>query len=462
VGSPVTGFTITPDHMDVVVTVGSPVTGFTITPDHMDVIVTVGSPATGFTITPDHVDVVVTVGDPNSFTITPEHIDVVVTVDESIVPAPVVTEGRISTYGNQFIDSDSNTVRLKTVNWFGAEGNNRTPHGTWARAYTDIIDDIAAMGFNCIRLPFSGEFSNTSMTPPAASFDDELNPDFVGKTSLEIFDMIIAYAGTLGLYVVLDHHRAWAGDGADGSPVQSGYTLSDWMATWVVMATRYADNLTVIGADVHNEPHNLDWSTWAGYAEQCGNAIHAVAPEWLIFVEGVGEYNGESYWWGGQLKGVATRPVVLSASNKLVYSPHEYGVSVGSQAWLKSDSNTSVTNWPLNLYPVWTDAWGYIYEQEIAPIWIGEFGGHFGVDGDGTVGAMPNGTFESEWVTELVKYLNGDFNGNGTSDIALDDQGMSFSYWSYNPNSGDTGGLVQDDWTTHQSVKLTLINQLLA
>jgi endoglucanase len=39
---------------------------------------------------------------------------------------------------------------------------------------------------------------------------------------------------------------------------------------------------------------------------------------------------------------------------------------------------------------------------------------------------------------------------------------MSFAYWSFNPNSGDTGGLVQGDWLTPQSGKLALLADLLA
>ena len=372
-----------------------------------------------------------------------------------------VPAGRISTLGNQFVDSTGRTVRLRSVNWFGGEGTNHTPHGTWARAYTDIIDDIADMGFNCIRMPFHGGWSDAALTPPETAFDAALNPSFVGATALEILDQIIEYSGSKGLRVVLDHHRRTPGAGADGSPEGAGYNVGDWLATWAVMANRYRDNLVVIGADVHNEPHSHTWVDWASLVEQCGNMIHLIAPDWIIFAEGVGEYDGASYWWGGQLAGVATRPITLDVPNKLAYSPHEYGVSVGEQSWLKSNSNTSVPNWPANLYSVWQAAWGFIFEQSIAPIWIGEFGGHFGVDGSGTVGAMPNGTYEAEWVTELCKYLNGDIDGDGNRDIPETDKGMSFSYWSFNPNSGDTGGLVQDDWVTRQDVKLALIDPVL-
>ena len=38
---------------------------------------------------------------------------------------------------------------------------------------------------------------------------------------------------------------------------------------------------------------------------------------------------------------------------------------------------------------------------------------------------------------------------------------MSFAYWSFNPNSGDTGGLVTDDWVTPQRDKLEALRPLL-
>ena len=38
--------------------------------------------------------------------------------------------------------------------------------------------------------------------------------------------------------------------------------------------------------------------------------------------------------------------------------------------------------------------------------------------------------------------------------------GMSFAYWSFNVNSGDTGVLVQTDWITEQAGKLALIAPL--
>lgn len=447
---------LNPSQVDLTVSVSATAGVLSVAPLQQDLTVTVEDGAGVLSVAPLQQDLTVTVEDgAGQLTLADDSITLLVTVEEPV--------SRLSTSGNQLVDEDNNTVRLRTVNWFGGEGSNHLPNGLWggARRYTDIIDDIAAMGFNCIRLPFSGAWSNPSLTPPTTAWSATLNPEFDGLTALEILDLILAHCATHQLYVVLDHHRAYPGAGADGSPVQSGYTEADWINTWQQMASRYKDNPTVVGADVHNEPHHLDWNSWAGLVERCATAIHAIAPDWLIFAEGIGAPEGESAWWGGYFKDVSSRPINLSTPNKLVYSPHEYGVSVGQQSWLKSSSNPNVAGWPTNLYAVWRALWGFIYEDGIAPIWIGEFGGHFGVDGNGQVGGRPDGSQEAEWVTELVKYLNGDFNGNGQSDIPANAQGMSFSYWSYNPNSGDTGGLVQDDWVTHQQVKLDLIAGLL-
>src|SRR5262249_62287826 len=91
-----------------------------------------------------------------------------------------------------------------------------------------------------------------------------------------------------------------------------------------MLAERYAGNPTVIGADLHNEPYNGTWggggaNDWAAAAERAGNAIGAVNPNWLIFVEGIGTYQGQSYWWGGNLLGVKDRPIRLGLATNMGY-----------------------------------------------------------------------------------------------------------------------------------------------
>jgi aryl-phospho-beta-D-glucosidase BglC (GH1 family) len=356
---------------------------------------------------------------------------------------------RLHTEGTAIKNSEGDTVLLKSVNWHGAEGTNLIPHGLWTaagRSYKSILNEIRGWGFNCIRLPFSGAWLTQGDDPAVSTaFDATLNPEFVGKTTLECIDLILDHCELIGLYVVLDHHRRSAGSGADGSPVGGGYTEANWQATWTMLATRWADRPCIAGADLHNEPHDLTWDDWLDLVEPCAEAIHAIAPDWLIFVEGVGTYEGDTYWWGGQLAGVADRQVSITATDKTVYSPHEYAHSVSLQSWLQYPGH-AVTGWPTSLLAVWEAAWSFILTDGIAPIWIGEMGGWFGIDGSGNL-TKPYATEEEQWLATLSDFLI--------------EHGGSWCYWTYPPLSGDTGGLLEDDWSTPIQHKLDLLAPLL-
>ncbi len=59
-----------------------------------------------------------------------------------------------------------------------------------------------------------------------------------------------------------------------------------------MLAERYRDHSSVIGADLHNEPHgqlhgeNGDVRTdWHLAAKRVGNAILSVNPNWMIIVK---------------------------------------------------------------------------------------------------------------------------------------------------------------------------------
>lgn len=357
----------------------------------------------------------------------------------------------LKTAGTKIVRLSGETVQIKAINWFGIESSNRVPHGLWADGYKLMINRMKSLGFNAIRLPFAG--NSFTVTPTGVDFTKPENGVFQSATTpgqckpaLECLDIIIDYAASQGMWIILDYHRRVIGTGADGNPVGTGQTQQQWIDNWLMLATRYKAKANVIGADLYNEPHLLTWSAWAALAELAGNAIHIIAPHWLMLVEGVGSYNGEAYWQGGQLRGVHDRPITFTVQNRLVYSPHEYGQSVATQKWLKSVATPVVENWPHNLESIWQDAWGFITEQGIAPVLVGEFGGKFGYNGTG-VDNQANGAVEREWGAKLVTYLQA--------------TGTSFAFWSYNPNSADTGGIVQDNWTTLQAGKVALLSPLL-
>lgn len=352
------------------------------------------------------------------------------------------TTSYFHTFGNQILDENNNAVRIAGVNWFGFESSNYAPHGLWARGYQEMMDQMKAEGFNTIRLPFSNQLFDAGSTPNGIDFAK--NPDLKGLTGLQIMDKVVDYAGQIGLRIILDHHRSGAGAGAEGSGLwyTDAYSESRWISDWQVLARRYADNPTVIGADLHNEPHGpATWGAggttdWRLAAERAGNAILAVNSKWLIVVEGVESGSSGNYWWGGNLSDAGSYPVRLDVAGRLVYSPHDYPASVYPQPWFDAG------DYPNNLDEIWDRNWGYLFRQGTAPILLGEFGSKLET------------TSDRQWLDSLVKYLGGDLDLDGDSDLAAGQLGPSWTYWSWNPNSGDTGGILKDDWTTVQREKV--------
>lgn len=370
--------------------------------------------------------------------------------DASVVERDVVTTtgpvGALSTEGNRIVDEAGNTVKIAGINWFGLESGRFAPDGLHARNLEDMMDQMVELGFNTIRLPFSQDLFDGGM-PSGINYS--LNPGLQGLNGLEIMDRVIEYAGEIGLKIILDHHRPAAGAGAsdNGLWYDSSHSEKDWIDTWKMLADRYADEKAVIGADLHNEPHAATWggggaTDWAAAAERAGDAIHSVNKDWLIFVEGVANKDG-SYWWGGNLKGVAERPIDLKQDGKVVYSPHDYPNSIYEQPWF------SDKDFPDNLTKKFKEFWGYIHEEKIGPVMLGEFGSRLTDPKD------------IAWFEKITAYLSGDFDADGDRDAGANDPGINWTWWSWNPNSGDTGGILKDDWTSVHENKLEGLKDLM-
>ncbi|MFD9592404.1 cellulase family glycosylhydrolase [Kitasatospora sp. NPDC059973] len=336
------------------------------------------------------------------------------------------------TSGRQLLDEAGRPVRIAGVNWFGFETADHVPHGLWARDYGSMIDQMRALGFNTIRLPYSDDLFRGSV-PTGVNHSGGMNADLEGLTSLQVMDRIVDRAGSAGLKVILDRHRPDAG-GQSALWYTSAVPESTWLADLRAIAARYAGNPTVIGIDLHNEPHDpacwgcgdpaLDWRL---AAERGGEAVLGANSSLLVLVEGVQSFQGSSTWWGGNLRGAAAYPVRLGVPNRLVYSAHEYATSVARQPWFDDPA------FPANLPAVWDSNWGYLFRQNIAPVWVGEFGSTLQAAADRT------------WLTALTQYLR------PTAQAGAD--AFSWTFWSWNPNSGDTGGILKDDWTTVDTVK---------
>lgn len=340
----------------------------------------------------------------------------------------------LSTKNGKIVDASGREVTLTGVNWFGFETDAYAPHGLWARNWEDMLDQIAASGFNTIRLPYSNELFEPDSVP-GKSIDYSLNPDLKGLQGLALMDRIVQGATDRGLMVLLDRHRPTS-QGQSNLWYTSEVSEQKWIDDWTMLAAHYKDNPLVIGADLHNEPHGeATWgdgnekTDWRLAAERAGNAILAVNPNWLIVVEGISGSGEDSYWWGGNLSHAKEHPVRLSHPDKLVYSAHDYGPGVWRQGWFDAP------NFPDNLPELWHKRWAYLATEGTAPVLLGEFGGR----------SVDPTDDEGIWQRALFRYLA--------------EHGISYTYWSWNPNSGDTGGVLEDDWTTINQAKLDLIKQ---
>jgi len=355
-------------------------------------------------------------------------------------PAPTsVPAGNLNylhTQGAKIVDAEGNEVRITGVSWFGVETDTLAPHGLWARKWQDMLDLVVKLGYNAIRLPYSNELFDPSLQPQG--IDYSLNPDLKGLDGLQIMDKIVEGAGQRGIKIILDQHRPTT-DNQSKLWYTDELSEDQWICDWQTLARRYRDNDTVVGADLHNEPAgDATWGTgdpktdWRLAAEKAGNAILDVNPNWLIVVEGIEKTEDDLgnvmdwYWMGGSLQYVRVAPVRLKVPNRLVYSAHDYGPSVYLQGWFQDP------DFPKNLPEVWDHHWGYIAKEGIAPVLLGEFGGP-------SVGDDPDGI----WQRTLVDYLQ--------------KHGISYTYWALNGNSGDTGGLLGDDWQTVDQGKQKLL-----
>ncbi|MBQ8514286.1 MAG: cellulase family glycosylhydrolase [Ruminococcus sp.] len=403
--------------------------------------------------------------------------------------------------GSKLYDKDGNQVWLTGANWFGFNCTENFPHGLWSADADALLSTVADHGVNCIRFPVSTELlvswmNGTPLEPVGLNASNNpdymFNPDFCdadGNTmdSMGIFDVLMQKMKKYGIKAIIDVHspashnsghnynlwyyEASAADADNMAVAADGtqMTTEMWVDSLVWLADKYKNDDTIIAYDLKNEPHgkrgydgttcpsdiakwdgSTDENNWAYAATECGKAILEVNPNALILIEGVEQYpkteQGYTYdtadlwnapasqspwhgaWWGGNLRGVRDYPVDFGSdtlNSQIVYSPHDYGPSVYNQTWFDKDFTTQTL-----LDDYWYDTWAYINEEDIAPLLIGEWGGH--MDGDKN----------QKWMELLRDYMI--------------ENHINHTFWCLNPNSGDTGGLLDHSFSVWDEEKYAL------
>ena len=375
-----------------------------------------------------------------------------------------VGDGFWHTDGNQIKDAAGNVVRFSGVNWHGMDSENLIPHGLWGQAnpanvhsIENHLDEMKANGFNLIRLAFSSEIFIPGQKPRQTAIDPTKNADLLNKTCLEILDRIVASAGARGIRIILDYHRL-SGGGApeDGHWYNSAHPETEWIANWKTLVTRYKNNPTVVGADLFNEVHGaVTWNAdnvdvannWRWAAKRCANEILAIHPDLLICVQGMHSYHGEGGWWGAIHLGLKDFPLTVNIANRLVYEIHDYGPVVWDQPFHQVSAG-----FPTSLSGFWDHQWGFVHNDAVGPIWVGEWGSFL----DQT--KIDN--LENEQAGDQHYHDRGQREINGWFPALrdyIDAKNLSWTWWCWTPESRDTGGILNDDYTVNTS-KAALLN----
>ncbi|MDO5560548.1 MAG: cellulase family glycosylhydrolase [Oscillospiraceae bacterium] len=391
---------------------------------------------------------------------------------QSVAAADDCHDDWLHAEGNQLYDMDGNAVWLTGCNWFGFNVGSQVFDGVWSINMHDAIKGIADHGFNFLRVPVSTQillqWMNDEPDPAEPKVNIYSNPELTGFNSKQLFNQAVEWCKESGIKIMIDIHSAethaaghnfalWYNDKYSTEDL---YTALEWFADY------YKDDDTVLAIDVKNEPHgtantpndmaiwNDDYSdprNWKAVAETAASRILAKNPNLLIMIEGIEVYPKEDStweslhvdyttmyyyyygtWWGGNFRGAKDYPIDLGKyQSQLVYSPHDYGPLVYDQTWFHDGEFT----FDSLMDECWRDNWFFIYENNMAPLLIGEWGG-FMDDG-------PNQHW-MECIRDLIKQNH-----------------LNHTFWCYNENSGDTGGLVYDNFGKWDLDKYALVKPSL-
>ncbi len=280
---------------------------------------------------------------------------------------------------------------------------------------------------------------------------------------------VIDFFARNGFYVLIDDHLR-----EDRTLTNKGQDV--WVADWKALATKIYASMPESSAnhvmfDLLNEPDEVGilWDKPVGTKKiQLDKAYLAAMDEInsvtngknLFLVEGTGQTNYKLNWGDGFItdKSIIAEEGLSDPNNfftqlatkpyqkQVVVSPHIYPPSVSKKP---SDTGTE-------LYNRLSTSFGYLNKTGYCinttcykyPVAIGEFGSWFE--------KQSNPQADYDFFDSFAKYLNNTGDAADGKHEAVD----NWFYWSYNPNSSDTGGIVSTDnnWRDIQWSKIDYLS----
>jgi endoglucanase len=370
-----------------------------------------------------------------------------------------------------------------------------------SRTYEQDVAEFKAMGINVVRIPVVHQTLDAN-DPQGKAPNLKNNASVVIPNSRLALETVIKDLDAAGIYVLLDIHSCsnyvdWRKGRLDARPPYvdatrdnydfkredsscsatnnpatvtriQAYNETTWLQDLQTLAGMESSLgvSNIIGIDIFNEPWDYTWQDWKTLSEHAYTAINAVNPNVLIFVEGVSDSANNQDGtpntvtvepsgpapapnWGGNLFSAGTNPPAIP-KDRLVFSPHVYGISVfvgkefvdqsvpacvGLSGDAAGDAKCKLIMPSTTLLQQgWEAQWGYLKAQGYAVV-IGEFGGNMdwpagkaSLRDQSRFSYVTDHTIDQQWQNAFVDYLI----SKGITDTI---------YWSINPESGDTGGL---------------------
>jgi len=390
--------------------------------------------------------------------------------------------------GDKIVDMNGNEVWLTGVNWFGYNVGSQVFDGVWSQNMHWCLELIADHGFNLLRVPMSTEILlqwKYKKPDGLVKVNQYTNPELTEegveggtiKYSFEIWNQAVKWCKELGIKIMIDIHSATTA--SNGHQWETWYDnnfgTDDWLEALEWVTDYYKDDDTIIAIDLKNEPHgtknntqmakwdnSTDENNWKYAAERGAKAVLDINPNLLIMVEGIEVYpkfdEGQDWnspsidyvnnyspyysaWWGANFRGVRDYPIDLGKyQSQLVYSPHDYGPEVWKQTWFYLDDPDKTFTRETLLDDYWYDTWSFIAEEKLAPLLMGEWGGW--VDE-----AHDKSGENRHWLREIRDYMI--------------EKHIHHTFWCFNENSSDTGGLVYDNFGKWDDVKYEFVKPAL-
>jgi len=253
----------------------------------------------------------------------------------------------------------------------------------------DDLHRIAALGCNCIRVPFHYklvEQASRGRQHPGIGY----------------LDRVIRWARQSGLWVILDLHAAPGSQNHDWHSDSTGraglWTSRDCQRRtcriWEFLADRYREETVVAGYDLMNEPVTEDRRALGNMMRELIRVIRRVDSRHMLFIEG--------NHWARDCDILEAFQDENTVFHIHMYDPMEFAFNFNSEwsypnhaGMKKSDLRTMI------------QAYDRVARKKNIPVLVGEFGVNYRFNTRG----------ECDWVADMTRWFN--------------DCGFHWTYWTY-------------------------------